>query len=95
MDNNLIIEKIDKKKNKISIIFSAGNDWKKFLNGNEMWYSYDKDIEDVPDSIAIIPFMANVLPISWVFDLNISVEDIDSKFYKAYYSSPFLFTYKS
>ena len=46
-----------------------------------MYVEYDLNIESVPNSIAIIPFLCNILPISWVFDLKIFLEEIDENFY--------------
>lgn len=38
---------------------------------------------DVPRSIAIIPLVASLLPLSWIYDIKINVDEIDRAFYEA------------
>ena len=78
----LIIKKIIKKQNKIEYDYEANGKWKELLNMDEkMYIEYDMNIEKVPDSIATVPFLCNVLPISFVFNLGIFVDEIDKSFY--------------
>ena len=44
---------------------------------------YDIDISSVPDSILVIPFLANILPIAWVLDEEIVISEIDAEFYNS------------
>lgn len=44
---------------------------------------YDVDLSEVPMSIAVIPFLTNVLPIAWVFNANVYVESVDADFFKS------------
>ncbi len=79
----LIIKKIIKKQNKIEYDYEANGKWKELLNMDEkMYIEYDMNIEKVPDSIAAVPFLCNVLPISFVFNLGIFVDEIDKSFYE-------------
>ena len=81
--NCLEIKEVLKNRNRIEYICEANGKWKELLNTNErMFVEYNFDIEEVPDSIAIIPFIGNVLPLSWVFDLKIAVNEIDKQFYE-------------
>lgn len=83
MADCLKITKIVKEKNRVECFYDAEGKWKELLNLNEkMFVEYDDNIEDVPDRIAIIPLLCNVLPISWVFDLTILVNQIDREFYE-------------
>lgn len=81
MRHVLEVKDIIKEKNKITIRYEYTGDWNKYLTGNEFFCKYEDNIESVPDSIAIIPFLANVLPISWVFNLDIKVDELDKVFY--------------
>lgn len=83
MSNILRIERIEKDNNKISVYFSADGEWNKYLKSNKIENTYDENIEKVPNSIAVIPLLCNILPIAWVFDLEISLIEIDEAFYKA------------
>lgn len=44
---------------------------------------YDIDISNVPLSIAVIPFVCNVLPIIWVQDTELIVDELDQQFYES------------
>lgn len=82
MKDCLTITKIIKNRNRIDYIYDAQGEWKELLNLNmNMFVEYDDNIENVPDSIAVIPLLCNVLPISWVFNLDIYVDVIDKSFY--------------
>jgi len=48
------------------------------------WIEYDCVINDVPDSVAIVPFVAAILPIAWLCDAEVVVADnIDADFLNA------------
>ncbi len=79
--DTLKVKKIVKENNKIIIEYDFSGKWSNFLIGNSFFTSYDLDIHEVPDSIAIIPFLTNILPISWVFDLGVEVQELDKTFY--------------
>lgn len=81
MNNNLKITEIIKKGNKINYKYELNGLWKIFLNSEKlMEVEYETNIEKVPDSLAIIPFLCNILPISWVFDLSIEILSLDKMF---------------
>ena len=84
MKNKIIINSIDKVKNRISYTYEIYGEWKKyFINKEKFFIEYTEDIEDVPYGINIIPFLCNVLPISWIFDGEIVIEQIDKDFYNS------------
>jgi hypothetical protein len=45
--------------------------------------TYPIDISDVPQSILVIPFLTNVLPIAWCYGATIYVEEVDLDFFEA------------
>lgn len=77
--------------NKISAIntlvtydYSVGESIKKFFNPKETFYAkYDVDISDVPESILVIPLLANVITISWFAGFDIYVDELDAVFYES------------
>lgn len=79
----LVINKIEKKNNIIKCSFDFGIKWAKFLSKKDFFVKYDQNIENVPDSIAIIPLVCNILPIMWLFDLKIEVNELDKKFFES------------
>ena len=80
--NKLIVKNINKKDNRIEVYYDILGEWKKYFNEKEFFFvEYDRNVESVPDSIAIIPFLANILPISWVVDAIVIVDELDYNFY--------------
>lgn len=84
MDNHIILNNIDTHKNKVEYKFEVSGKWKKYFISNSYYIEYDKEInlEKVPKSILSIPFIANILPLAWVFNAEIQVEKLDEEFYK-------------
>ena len=81
MANGILkIDLVQKKKNTITTRFAYSGRWNDFLGVDEIVNTYDEDIESVPDSIAIIPALCNLLPLAWVYDLSIEIPEADSTF---------------
>ncbi|QIX18331.1 hypothetical protein FOB32_22670 [Burkholderia multivorans] len=63
-----------------------GNDsWFGIVSGgvHEFFIEYDENVESVPESIAVIPFLCNVLPIAWMYDAEIIVPELDEDFFES------------
>jgi len=85
------------KNNRISYHFEVSGPWSEAfnLNGISGWYAsasqgvhdyfidFEENMEGVPASIAVIPFLCNVLPISWLYDAEIRVAEVDLDFYNS------------
>lgn len=66
---------------RIEYVYDINGKWTELLDSNNgMFVEYKEDIINIPVSIAIIPFLTNILPMAWIFDLNIFVEEIDKTF---------------
>ena len=79
----LIIQQIEKTENRIVVRFSTDDEWAGFIKEASVENIYDENIEQVPDSIAAIPALCNLLPIAWTFDLKIHCPEMDDEFMKA------------
>ena len=56
----------------------------KFFNKEKPLYSkYQVDVSTIPTSIAVIPFLCNLLPIAWFAGFIIEVDELDEEFFKA------------
>ena len=79
------VDKIEKQKNRISVFYNVSDDIKQYFNTNEecFYAEYSVDIQSVPDSIAVIPFVANVLPIVWLTDATLELNELDKDFYES------------
>lgn len=49
----------------------------------KFFIQYEESIEDVPDSIAAIPFVSNILPILWLYDATLHIDEIDLDFFNS------------
>lgn len=79
---------IKKSGNRIDYEYNINGECSKYFNLEEKFFvEYDFNVEDIPNGIAIIPFLCNILPISWIFNATITVDEIDSDFY---YSIPYI-----
>lgn len=82
--NNVILDRIIVEKNGVEYKYTASGLVKEYLNLDEKFFiEYSIDISDVPKSILVIPFLCNILPISWVCDTEIKVNEIDKDFYNS------------
>lgn len=68
--------------NKLFIDLQISEGIKKYFNTTRFFCEYTFDITSVPDSILVVPLLANLLPFSWIMDCVIWVNDIDETFYE-------------
>lgn len=54
------------------------------MNGGEFRFfaEYDVDLTGIPQSLAVLPFLANVLPMAWFYDAEVHIEEVDRDFYE-------------
>lgn len=67
---------------RVTYNYDIPKELKKYFKEN-FFIHYDISINNVPESILIIPFIANLLPISWFIGFDIIVDSIDEKFYRS------------
>jgi hypothetical protein len=71
-------------------MFSYSDDLAKYFNAEEVFkidydltnFSSTQKISDVPDSVLAIPFLGNVLPISWLCNADLVIPELDLSFYE-------------
>ena len=80
----ITLNKIFKNNNKLSFLFTTSEGLKKYFSGKEFFIEYPENIECVPDSIAAIPFVANVLPMIWLTDSKLVLPELDEDFYNCF-----------
>jgi len=82
--NKIILNKIDVQQKKIIYNYSIeGNLKKYFKNKNKYSIKYEYDLSSVPIGILAIPFVANVLPIVWLFNAELYIDSLDYNFYES------------
>ncbi|MHA7059199.1 hypothetical protein ACWGOQ_0018375 [Aquimarina sp. M1] len=69
---------------KINYEYLIGANIQKLFVEKESFYTkYQIDVSTTPASIAVIPFLSNVLPIAWFAGFTIEVDEVDEDFYNA------------
>lgn len=75
------VKNVLNKENIIIVNYEISEELKKFFDmDNKFKVEYASDISEVPEEIAIIPFITNVIPIIWLTDSILEVEKVDKTF---------------
>ena len=83
MQDNISLDEIKIKTNRIDYYFSmSGRLQKYFKNTNHLYIEYNEDVSEVPESIAAIPFLANIIPLVWITDSEVRLSQLDQSFYE-------------
>jgi len=57
---------------------------KKYFNTKDPFFTaYQEDVGKVPQSIAVIPFVANIIPIAWFAGFDVQVDELDHDYHRA------------
>lgn len=81
--NEIILKAINKKKRQIQFDYEVHGAISKYFTEKQFIIEYPDCIEEVPDSIACIPFVCNVLPIIWLTDSVLVISELDRVFYES------------
>ena len=69
---------------KILYEYTIESSIQKYFNPEQPFYTkYGIDVSNVPDSIAVIPFLANVMPIAWFVGFDVYVPEVDETFFNS------------
>ena len=76
-------------KNDITILFNVSGDklFKSYFLTNCFHLHYSVDISKTPPSIAVIPLICTLLPIIWLSNAKIFLNELDEDFYYSIYGS--------
>lgn len=77
------LNSIIKRNNTITYQYTVSNDIKKYFSGKDFIIEYPESIESVPDSVLAVPFVCNVLPIIWLTNSVLEVNELDKSFYES------------
>lgn len=81
--NKLRLNTIIKENDQIRFDYNVSDGIKKYFSNIPFVIEYPDSIETVPDSIAAIPFVCNVLPIIWLTDTELLIPELDKAFYES------------
>lgn len=82
MDKIKVIS-ILRKENTIEVKFDVTNGLAHFWKDFSFFCKYEANVERVPDGIAIIPFVCNVLPIIWLTNSELEIDSLDESFFES------------
>ena len=82
MKNQITITKVLIKDYRLEVSYNINGDIKKYFTPgiNTFWAEYNEKIDTVPTSIAVIPFVCNVLPIVWLTNAELVIDELDKTF---------------
>lgn len=84
MENRIVVECPDVSRNKITYNYCVTGAWKDaFTDIRTFDIVYDTDISSIPSGVAIIPMLANILPVAWIYDAYIKIQTCDKDFYES------------
>lgn len=79
--NKIVINEIEILDNRIKYHYDIYGEWKSCFNEKEPFFAeYSINIAGIPESIAVIPLLCNLLPIAWVCDAEIITKEVDEDF---------------
>ena len=68
----------------ISYNYDIDQSISKYFNSKESFYvTYQENVSDLPESINIIPLLANIMPIAWFAGFDVYVNELDETFYRS------------
>ena len=80
--SEIYIRKCEKTNNVLTVCFCVSEELTELLPTEKLEIIYPVNVEKVPDGIAVIPFICNILPIVWVTDSVLHVTELDQDFYE-------------
>ncbi len=80
--DRLSVKKIKIEDYRIEVHFDCVGKWERYIQERTFFCEYNKKIETVPPSIAVIPFLGNILPVAWLHSLEIVADSLDKTFYE-------------
>lgn len=73
---------IEKRGTILEYVFEATGGLSKYFSGNPFFVEFPWDISQVPDAVAAVTFVCNVLPLIWLTNAELVVPELDQRFYE-------------
>ncbi len=84
MKNGIAVKAPKISENRIDYEYEVYGAWREAFNPAEVFsIEYSRDVSSVPSGIALIPLIANLLPMAWVYDAEITLPVCDRDFYES------------
>lgn len=80
--NKLYVTAVKSEQDSVEICYRVEGDWSSYFSElRAMKIQYSTSIEQVSNSIKIIPFICNILPLVWLTNADVYIDEIDSDFF--------------
>lgn len=80
---SILLDEIKVNRNRVDYYFTPSKGLEKYFQHNNLFVEYDTDISQIPESILVIPFVSNIMPLLWLTNSILWIKDIDRTFYDA------------
>ena len=81
-DNKITLKKIRASKGDVGFEYEISGEWEKyFRKKNAFFAQYGMDVSEVPDAVLAIPFLCDILPLAWLCDAEIVLNELDEDFF--------------
>lgn len=81
--DGIILKEIAVDKNRVEFHYEVKGKLKEYFNTDVLFIDYEQDVSGIPKSILAIPFVASIIPIMWLTNTVMWVEELDKTFYDA------------
>ncbi|MGL5903301.1 MAG: hypothetical protein ACRCZO_11515 [Cetobacterium sp.] len=81
--NKIKLLNILKRDNRIEYILDIEGRVKTFFTSTNLKIEYNEDMSNVPNGIFNIPLITNILPVIWLTDSELYIEELDKSFYES------------
>lgn len=83
MENTFTVKAINRRGNRLEFDYDITGEWRKYFElSKKLWIEYNRGMEQVPESVAVIPLLCDILPIVWLCDAELTVPSLDQDFYE-------------
>ena len=79
---SIVLDKIKVNNNRVDYFFTPTKNLQKYFNNNNnLFIEYNYELTDIPESILAIPFVSNIIPLIWITNSTVKVNELDKSFY--------------
>ena len=79
----ITVHSVSADSNTLRVEFSVSAEMELYFTGVRVFeIEYSEDISAAPESVLVIPFVCNVLPIAWLTDATLEIPRLDKEFYE-------------
>lgn len=81
-ENIIKIDSVVVKGCQLEVCYTVSGEWQKYFTKKRMFFcEYNENIEKVPKSIAVVPFLGNIIQMAWILDAKVILDELDNDFF--------------